>query len=354
MTTPIKVGLVGYGKSARIFHAPFIQHIPELSLKTVVQRHDDDAREDYPEVEIVRSTEALLKDEEVDLVVITTPNTSHYKLARLALEAGRHVIVEKPFVTASTQAQELIELAEQQGLLLSVYQNRRWDGDFLTIRKLIDSGAFGRLVEYESRYDRFRNHPKAGKAWREKDLAGSGILYDLGSHLIDQAQVLFGLPEIITADIRRQRSFGETDDYFDLDLHYGSGLKVILKAGMLVREETPRFRLHGTKGSFVKYGMDPQEEALKEGRRPGDENWGEEPETRWGTLISEVNGNSVERKVETEQGCYQEFYREIIRAIGQGGKPAVTAEEARNTIRIIELAKRSSEEKRSVPFSLGD
>lgn len=352
MAGSIRTGLVGYGKSARVFHAPIISTVPGLNLKAVVQRHDDDAREDYPEVEIVKSMEELLQDEEIRLVVITTPNTSHFDLTRRALEAGRHVVVEKPFVASTVQARELIDLAERKGLVLSVYQNRRWDGDFLTVKKLVGSGAFGRLVEVESRYDRFRNHPKPGDAWREKDRPGSGILYDLGSHLIDQAQVLFGLPEMITADIRRQRDFGETDDCFDLDLHYEDGLKVILKAGMLVREETPRFRLHGTQGSFVKFGMDPQEEALKEGRRPGGENWGVEPENRWGTLISEVNGNEVKRKVETEPGCYQAFYRDIAGAVEQGTAPAVTAEEARNTIRIIELAMRSSKEKRSVPYTL--
>ncbi|MDX1617749.1 MAG: oxidoreductase [Balneolaceae bacterium] len=355
MTKQIPVGLVAYGTSGRYFHAPIIDSTPELRLASVVQRHDDSAREDYPDLMIVRSTEELLEDDSIALVVITTPNTTHFELAQMALEAGRHVVVEKPFTPDSVQARKLVALAEEKGKVLSVYQNRRWDGDFLTVRKLTESGVFGRLVEFESRYDRFRNHPKPGDAWREKDLPGSGILFDLGSHLIDQALVLFGMPDRIAADIRRQRSFASADDYFDLDLHYGDdGLKVTLKAGMLVREATPRFRLHGTKASFVKYGMDPQEEALKKGGRPGDEHWGEETEENWGNLISDVNGNQVERKVETEPGCYQAFYSKLAAAIERNTAPPVTATEARNTIRIIELAKRSSEEQRSVPFTPED
>jgi len=334
MSETIQTGLVGYGSSARLFHAPLIQTTPGLNIKKVVQRHADSAAQEYPEVEIVRSTEELLEDDEIELVVITTPNTSHYKLTRMALEAGRHVVVEKPFVPSSREAQDLINLAEEQGTMLSVFQNRRWDGDFLTVKKLIGSGAFGRLVEYESRYDRFRNHPKPGKAWREKDLPGSGILYDLGSHLIDQALVLFGTPERISADVRRQRDFGGSDDYFELDLFYEEGLKVTLQACMLVRERTPRFRLRGTQGTFVKYGMDPQEEALKTGKRPGGDGWGEEPEERWGSLITEVNNKRVERKVETERGCYQEFYRGMAEAILSGEPPPVRSSKEQRSVRL--------------------
>ena len=259
----LSVGLIGYGMAGRTFHAPVIQSVPNLRLKKVVERHTNEARKRYPWVEVVPDATALLQDEEINLVVIATPNISHFDLARQSLKANKHVVVEKPFTTTSGQAQELIDLARQQNKVISVNHNRRWDGDFQTVKKLLEGRLLGRLVEYESHYNRFRNYPRPN-AWREEEGAGGGILFDLGSHLIDQAQVLFGVPQMITSDIRVQRDFAKINDSFELILHYDD-LKVTLKAGMLVREQSPRFILHGTEGSFVKYGFDPQEEALKRG-----------------------------------------------------------------------------------------
>ena len=351
MVTTINVGLIGYGAAARVFHAPVIQSIPDLKLTKVVERHGDESREQYPWVEVVRDVDTLLQDDAIDLVIITTPNHLHFDVAQQALLAHKHVVVEKPFTTSSDQAQTLIDLAQRQNRLISVHHNRRWDGDFLTVKQLLNSQLLGRLVDYESHFDRFRNYQKTN-AWKEAEGEGSGLLFDLGSHLIDHAQVLFGLPEKITADIRSQREFATTDDYFELILHYNN-LKVTLKAGMLVREPCSRFILHGTEGSFVKYDYDPQEAALRQGGTPLDRNWGEDPKDQWGTLNTQINGLHIEGKVETIAGCYQAYYQNIADAIQGRAELTVKPEEARNTIRIIELALLSSEEQRTVAFSLG-
>ena len=350
MSDQIKVGLIGFGMAGRVFHAPVIQSVAGLTLTKVVERNTDEARKRYPQVKVVRDAEALLQDDEIQLVVVATPNTSHFDFARQALEANKHVVVEKPFTTTSDQAQKLIELARRQKRVISVNQNRRWDGDFQTVKKLLARRLLGRLVEYESQFNRFRNTPRPN-AWREEDAPGAGILFDLGSHLIDQAQVLFGLPRMITSDIRTQRDFAKTDDSFELILHYAN-LKATLKAGMLVREQTPRFTLHGTSGSFVKYGLDPQEEALKQGLIPSAANWGVEPKEQWGRLITQAGGFDVDGQVKTIEGCYQCFYENIRDVISGRAELAVKPEEAKNTIRIIELAKQSSEEKRTLDFSL--
>ncbi|HEX7174145.1 MAG TPA: oxidoreductase [Pyrinomonadaceae bacterium] len=349
MVDEIRVGLIGDGMAARVFHAPIIQSVSRLRLKKVVARHGDASRDRYPWVEVVRDAAALLQDEEIDLVVIATPNNSHFDLARQSLLANKHVVVEKPFTTSSAQAQQLIDLARRQNRLLSVHHNRRWDGDFQTVKKLLGGNLLGHVVEYESRYDRFRNYPRPN-AWREEDGEGAGILYDLGSHLIDQAQVLFGLPRMVTADLSVQRSFAKAVDNFDLTLHYDE-LKVILKAGMLVRERSPRFILHGTEGSFVKYGIDPQEEALKRGLTPAEPNWGEEPRELWGTLNTQIGGLHVEGRVETNAGCYQAYYQNIVDAIAGRAELEVKPTEAKDTIRIIESALRSNEQKCTLPLS---
>ncbi len=350
MTDQINVGLVGFGISSRVFHAPVIATVPGLRVTKVVERHTNDAERLYPGVEVVRDADAMFEDPGVDLVVVTTPTASHFDLARRALEAGKHVVVEKPFTTTSAEADALVALARDRGRVLTVYQNRRWDGDFLTIRRILGAGLLGRLVEFESHFDRYRAAPKPG-AWRETDGPGSGILYDLGSHLVDQALVLLGRPLAIAADARTQRDGGTTVDSFELFLHY-DGLKVLLKAGMLVREEPKtRFVLHGTHGSFVKYGLDPQEDELKAGRTPAEPGWGDEPEERWGALDTEVAGLHVRARVETLPGTYQEFYRNVLDAIRGHAEIAVRPEEARDTIRVIELAAEASAAMRAVPFS---
>ncbi|MCC5911393.1 MAG: oxidoreductase [Clostridiaceae bacterium] len=351
MTTKIKVGIIGFGKAAMVFHAPIIESVEGLQLTKVVTTNEgmiDRVKSIYPYTTVVSNVEELLQDESIDLVVITTPNEHHVDLASKALLAKKHVIVEKPFTITSKEADELIAIAEKQNCILTVHQNRRWDSDYLTVKELIKNDFLGNIVEYEAHFDRFRN--KVKEDWREEDRPGSGILYDLGSHLIDQALCLFGLPQEITADIGIHRDGAKVDDYFQVILHYGS-MKAILKAGMLVRETLPHFIVLGNEGSFVKYGMDIQEEALKKGIAPRDmDHWGEEPETIWGTLNTDIQGLHFRGKIESKRGDYRGFYQNVYLSILGKEELKVRPQEARNTIRVIELAIESNKAKRSVPY----
>ncbi|MBC7920168.1 MAG: Gfo/Idh/MocA family oxidoreductase [Ferruginibacter sp.] len=336
--------------SGLVFHAPLLASHPGFEVKKIVERSSQKSLQTHPRVEVVRSFEELLRDENIGLVVVNTPDFLHYAMAEQALRADKHVVVEKPFTLASAEAQALIALARERGRLLSVFQNRRWDGDFLTVQRVVESGWLGQLVEYESHYDRFRNYIDADN-WKEGTKPGSpasaGLLYNLGSHLIDQALVLFGMPARVTADLRVQRPGGRIVDGYELILDYG-GLKVTLKSSYLVREPGPRFVLHGTEGSFVKYGIDPQEEALKAKKTPGSAGWGQEPEADWGLLNTDIGGLHFRGKIETLPGNYLRYYDGVYDALTTGEEPAVKAEEAANGIRIIEAAMESSREKRSV------
>ena len=348
----VNVGLIGYGMAGRVFHAPIISCVPGLELLKIRETKADniaDANSRYITAEIVDDSARIIEDNNIDLVVIATPNTSHYDLAKESLEAAKHVVVDKPFTITTEDADNLIELAKSKNKIISVFHNRRWDSDFLTVKKIIESRVLGNLVEVEIHFDRFRNFIEED-AWREKDLPGSGILYDLGSHLIDQSQVLFGLPGEITADIRIQRTGGKSVDNFELILHYRN-LKVTLKAGMLVKEPGPRYMLYGDRGSFIKYGLDVQEEALKQGLTPLTvENWGQEPESIRGNLNIEKDGQSIIREVESEKGVYRAFYYNIYSAIVNGDELIVKPEEARNAIKTIELAIQSNLEKRTLEY----
>jgi scyllo-inositol 2-dehydrogenase (NADP+) len=353
MNKEVKVGLIGYGMAGQIFHAPVITSVPGLILHKIRETRPENialAQSRYPGAEIVSDTRFILDDAAIDLVVIATPNTSHFSLARQALLAGKHVVVDKPFTISAAEADELIALARQQDRLLTVHHNRRWDSNARTLRKVIANQLLGRLVELEIHFDRFRNFLRPG-AWREENTPGSGILYDLGAHLIDEALCLFGLPDAITADERIQRNGGKTIDNFTVVLDYDQ-LKVTLKSGMLVRETGPVYVLLGEQGSFVKYGMDVQEAALKAGIRPNDmPDWGREPEASWGQLNTDYQGQHLVARVESEPGDYRGYYENVYQAIIGQAELAVTAEQARNTIRIIELAMQSSAEKRTVAFA---
>lgn len=343
---PINLALVGFGMASQVFHAPLIMAEPQLNLHTIVQRSSQSARASYPHAHVVSDLAEVLADPAIELVVIATPNQTHAELAAQALNAGKHVVVDKPFTINSQQADQLIALAQQQQRVLSVYHNRRWDGDFLTAQAVIQAGWLGRLVSYECHYDRYRPQLKQG-AWREQASQGSGILYDLGAHLIDQALVLFGLPQSITAQLAKQREGAQTVDYFDLRLGYAE-LQVTLKAGMLVRELGPRFSLHGTNGSWIKYGIDPQEAALRAGQAPNSPNWGQESTTDWGMLNTELNGLVLRGTVETIDGKYPAYYRNVAQAIQGETELIVQASQARNVIRLIELAEQSAAEQRTI------
>jgi scyllo-inositol 2-dehydrogenase (NADP+) len=340
----IGVGLVGYGLSGSVFHAPLIDAEERLRLLVVASRRSGRIQSDFPAVRVVATPAELLEDPAVELVVVAAPNTVHHELAGAALRAGRHVVVDKPFVNQTAEADELIALAQAEGRLLSVFQNRRWD-NYLTVQRCLEAGLLGEVSTYVARYDRFRPGPTGG--WREEAQPGSGVLYDLGAHLMDQALHLFGLPATVMADVGAQRPGAVVDDYFHMLLGYGQ-LRVILHAGSLVRARVPHFEVHGDKGSFVKYGMDSQEAALRSGGRPGDPGWGSEPSDRYGTITTEAAGLEVTGRLASVPGAYQAFYAGMAAAILGEGPVPVPPGEARNTIMVIECALRSSREGRMI------
>ncbi|KAI7866063.1 hypothetical protein BDF14DRAFT_1818174 [Spinellus fusiger] len=352
MQSKINVGVIGFGFSSQTFHCPLIVSSPHLHLSAVVERHQNKSSTVYPWVNVTRTTEELFDLPTIDLVVITTPNDSHFSLAKAAMEKGKHVIVEKPFTVTLAEAEELVQVSKKTNKLCSIYQNRRWDGDFLTVKKLIASGHLGRIVEFQSKFDRFRNFSKGG--WREKEeQAGSGILYDLGAHLIDQSLCLFGMPKSIFASINNQRQLkdSQVDDEFTVTLSYEGGLKAVLSSGMLVRENpVSRYTLRGMNGSFTKHCLDVQEDQLKAGVVPTNAHYGVESSERWGSINSDIGGIHIVGHVETEKGTYIEFYSNVAEAILKGDREhlAVKPEDGAQCIRLIELAQKSSNEGRVI------
>ena len=347
----VRVGLIGFGMAAKAFHAPVIRGVAGMELTAVLQRQGDEAKQKYPKVRVVRTLDEMLSDATIDLCVIATSNDSHYSLAKTCLEAGRHVVVDKPLTPTLAEAEDLVRLARERGRLLTVYQDRRYDGISHTVSKLVVSGVLGDIAEYEARYDRFRPEPKAN-AWRERaDFPAAGVLWDLGPHLIDQALVLFGEPNAVSATAIRQRKTSRIDDAFDVSLEY-PWLRVSLKARILAYAPGPHLLIHGTGGSFIKYGMDPQEAALRGPNCPDGldwgENWGLEPEENWGTL-SLVSGET--RKVQTDRGDYRGFYANVRDVIEKGAALDVTPKQFLGTMRTIVLAHKSSRERRVVQWN---
>jgi len=346
MRNNIQVGLIGYGMAGQVFHAPMITSILGLHLSKIRETKLDNialAKRRYPSVTIVDNSEAILSDPDIDLIVIASTNTTHYPLAKQALLNGKHVVVDKPFTISSKEADALIKIAKKNKKLLSVYHNRRWDSGFKTVQKIILEETLGNIVEVEIHFDRFRPNLKED-AWREQNIPGSGILYDLGSHLIDQSLIFFGNPLSLIADIRLQRPGVKVDDYFQVEFYYDN-LKVILKSGMLIKEIGPQYILHGDKGSFIKYGLDVQEEALIAGEIPNKTaNWGEEPEKLWGKLTLDKNGSTIITRVKSEAGDYRGYYQNIYLSILGESELAVKPEQARDVIYFIELAKKSAKD----------
>ncbi len=354
MTEPIRAAVIGFGNGGRTFHTAFISAVPGLHLAAIVQRKGDDAAQAYPNATIYRSVEEMLADESIQLVAVTTSNQTHFELGRQSLLAGKHTVIDKPFTLTSTEAAELIAIARERNLVLSAFQNRRWDGDFRTLREIISRGALGRLVVFESHYDRYRQEPKLNM-WKESGLYGGGQLYDLGTHIIDQALALFGAPQTITANIRVERDHALNDDAFDICFKYigetEKNLTVWLRSTMTAAIPGPRFSLHGTQGSFVKFGIDPQEDAIKAGGVIGSPGWGEEPESLFGTLKL---ADGSESRIPTEPGDYRGYYVNVRDAILGDAPLAVPASDAWRTARIIELARQSSEEGRTLKVEMGD
>ena len=351
----VRVGLIGFGLAGRAFHAPVIRAVPGMELACILQRKGTQACEKYPDVRIARTLEELLSDKQIQLCVVATPNDSHFELTRQCLLADRDVVVDKPFTPTLRQSEELVRLAAERGRLLTVYLERRWDGDFSTVKKIVRSGRLGAIVEYECRFDRFRPEPKPN-AWRERaDQPGAGVLFDLGPHVIDQALVLFGEPRSITASAFCQRASSQVDDSFDVCLEYsnsGATLRALVRARIIAFAPGPHFLIHGAKGSFVKYGADPQEARLRGEDVPQGTDWGahwgEELESQWGTL-SLAGEPSI--KVKTDRGDYRGFYANVRDAIEKKAPLEVTPQQALQTMRAIMLAHKSSRERRTAAWN---
>lgn len=343
----VRVGLIGYGFSGATFQAPLIKTVEGMRLAMVSSSKPEVVRRDFPGMAVVAEPLELIESDAIDLVVIASTNTTHYPLARQALLAGKHVVVEKPFTVTVQEAAELVDLAQQKKLVLSVFHNRRWDNDFLTLRRIVESGLLGEVLTFESHFDRYR--PAVRQRWREQDLPGSGMLYDLGSHLIDQALVLFGHPDSVQCDMGIQRHGGMSDDFFHLVLRYGAR-RVILHSSMMAHQPGPRFLVHGALGSFTKFGLDPQEAQLLRGMDPTSSGWGVEAPEQHGTLSFSKAGLRFASTVESAPGAYQTFYEAMVAAIRQGKRAPVTAVEALAVIRVIGLAVRSFDEGRVLAY----
>jgi scyllo-inositol 2-dehydrogenase (NADP+) len=337
----IDVGLIGFGLAGRAFHAQVIRATPGLRLAAILQRHGNEVAEKYPDVRVVRSVGELLDIRDIRVVVVATPNETHAPIARQCLEAGRDVVVDKPFATTLKEAAELVELARKCGRLITVYQNRRYDGDFQAIRQLVADGTLGRIVRFETNYDRFRPDLKPG-AWRERAGPGNGIFFDLAPHLIDHALVLFGLPEAVTADVRLERTVAVVDDAFDVMLHYPGGMRAVLRSTMLAVAPRPRFVLHGTRGAFFKQTFDPQEINLRRGYIPESGPWGGEPQEDWGVLTTIENDVVTKRSVPSSTSDYRDYYANVRDAMLGRAPLAVTPEYALDVMRVLELAQESS------------
>lgn len=347
----VRVGVIGFGLAGQAFHAPVIRGVAGMELACILERRTENAKKRYPEVRVARTLDEMLSDKTLGLIVVATPNDTHFSYTKACLEADRDVVVDKPFTPTFSEAEQLVRLAAERKRLLTVYQDRRWDGAFLTVKKLVREGFLGEVAEYEARFDRFRLDAKAG-AWREEAaFPAAGVLWDLGPHLIDGALVLFGEPETICAAALKQRATATIDDAFDVIMQYPR-LRATLRARIIAYAPGPHLLLHGTEGSFLKSGMDPQEEILRSEKCPDGLDWGAdwglEPESQWGTL-SRVG--EAPRKVKTERGDYRGFYANVRDAIEQRAGLDVTPDQALRTMRALLLAHKSSREGRVVRWT---
>lgn len=342
----INTAICSFGMSGWVFHAPFITAHPGFNLYGVLERTKNLAQEKYPGVKVFISLEEMLADDNIELVVVNTPNKTHYHFTKQALLAGKHVICEKPFTVTVAEATELIELAASQQKKLSVFQNRRYDSDYKTIKSIVDQHALGHIIEAEFHFDRFKEE-LSPKLHKETPGEGTGALYDLGAHLIDQAIQLFGMPKAVFADVVAMRPISQVDDYFEVLCYYEAS-RVRIKGSYQVREALPGYVLHGSKGSFVKPKTDVQEAQLQAGKLPTDEGYGIEPETEKGLLHTEVDGNIIREYIPSMTGNYLEYYEGIYQAIRHDAALPVTAEDGQKVIQIIEAAFKSNNEKRII------
>ena len=342
----IRVGLVGFGMAGRVFHGPLISSVEGLELAAVVERSTNNAAARYPGITTYRSLEAMLADASLGLFVVATPSGTHFQVAKQILEAGKNVIVDKPMSTIAAEIAQLMELAAAKNVLLIPFHNRRWDSDFLTIQKLLRDGSLGRLVYFESRFDRWRPDPPSDRLWKE-DPSSGGVLLDLGTHIADQALNLFGLPEAVAADLLCERDWARVNDAFTVRLRY-SGFTAVLGANCLSSPPGPRFHLRGAKGNYWKLGLDPQEAALNKVTRIADPAWGQEPPADWGTLHVDVDGNTVTRPVAPFPGDYRLYYAGVRDALLGKAPAPVKPLDAWRVIHLLELAAQSSAERREI------
>lgn len=345
----IKTALLSYGMSGKVFHAPFIHFHPGFELTAVWERSKKTATEDYPTIQVVHQLEEILNNEEIELVVVNTPTATHFEYAQKALLAGKHVIVEKAFTTTEKEAKILIELAEKKERILSVYQNRRWDSDFQTVQKIVNQQSLGSIHTATIRFERFKELLSA-KVHKEKPGAGAGLLMDLGPHIIDQALVLFGMPNSVEAHIRTLRTHSLVDDDFLIHLLYNN-LRVTLISSLLVPYSVDAYLIHGSKGSFIKQRGDIQESALLKQEQPFTDNWGLEPEEYAGRLITLQNGIEQDVCIASLPGNYGLYYENIYSAIRLNEPLKVSGTDGKKVMKIIEAAKQSHAEKRQISIN---
>jgi scyllo-inositol 2-dehydrogenase (NADP+) len=339
--TIIKTGICSYGMSGKLFHAPFIQAHPGFELTAIVERNNNDSRERYPQSKLCRSVEELCADKDLQLIIVNTPTHLHYSQVKLALQSGKHVLVEKPFMTTVKDAEELAALAEKNKLQLTIYQNRRYDGDYRAVKKILEEKLLGELREVEIRYDRYRPS-YGGKPHKEGEMAGAGIIYDLSPHLVDQALQLFGWPYALYADVWKMRDDVQAKDYFEI-LFYYPKMRVRLKATCICRESPGGYFLHGMKGSFVQQRSDMQEQKLQEGVAPSLETWCPGPVQPDGLLHTEINGEVVRKQLTSGPGNYMGIFEDLYQSLtGQAPNP-VPAADGIKTVKVIEAALQSAE-----------
>lgn len=348
MSTPIQTAICSFGMSGKVFHAPFVHANSGYNLYGVWERSKKTVHDYYPEAKSFDSLEEMLADKSIELIIVNTPNATHFDYSKKALLAGKHVIVEKPFVITSKEGAELIELAKSQQKKISVYQNRRYDSDALLLKKVVDENMLGEIGEAEFHYDRFKKD-LSPKVHKETPGPGAGILYDLGPHLIYEALQLFGKPNAVFADDTIIRPISKVDDYFEILLYYPRK-RVRLKANNQVRKAVPAFVLHGSKGSLLKSRADVQESDLIAGKIPGSNNWGIEPDNEKGLLYAEKNNEITEEYIAAPQGNYMEYFDQMYRAIRSDEPVPVTAEDGLEVIKVIEAALKSNEERRVVNY----
>lgn len=346
---PINAAICSYGLSGKVFHAPFLSLNPGFRLYGVWERSKNLAKEKYPGIRVFRTYEEMLADKDIELVIVNTPSYTHYEYAKQSLQAGKHTIVEKPFTATVAQAEELVALAKKNNLKLSVFQNRRWDSDYKTVKKIVDENWLGEIKEAEFRYDRY-NPLLSPKLHKETPGPAVGCVYDLGPHLIDAALYMFGMPQSVFADIRITRPGSQVDDYFEILLYYPSS-RVRLRAGYYFREPVPGFAVHGTKGSFLKSRADIQEPSMVAGMEPNAPGWGIEPGTARGILHTEKDGTVIREYIQTLQGNYADYFEGIVQALRHNAPLPVTGEDGLNVIKIIEAAFNSSKERKVIDLS---